>query len=386
MAATSRFEFATATRIVFGSNTAEKELRSIVDSLGITRPIVVTGTAKRYMGVLKLLPAHEVFEVHGEPTVDVATAGTEQAVTKDCNGVIAIGGGSVLDVGKVIAALITNGGEPLDYMEVVGKGQKITKPSAPFVAVPTTAGTGAEVTRNGVLCSPEHRVKASIRAATMLPNVALVDPTLALSLPPAATASTGLDAFTQCLEPFISCLANPLTDAIAKEGLRHGAKSLLRAVRQGDDITAREGMALCSLFGGLALANAKLGAVHGFAGVLGGWCPGAPHGAICAVLLPHVIAVNADALKKRAPGSPLLARYDEVARIITERSNATCEDGVKWIIDLCTELDVPKLSTYGLKEEDIPTVVEKAAKSSSMKGNSLLLTTDELSDILRKAL
>lgn len=346
----------------------------------------MTGKASRYASILGSLSGHVTFEVHGEPTVSVATEGVRLATSKGCDAVIAIGGGSVIDVGKVIAALVTNGGEPMDYLEVVGRGQTVCKPSLPFLAVPTTAGTGAEVTKNAVLASPEHQVKASIRSPLMLPRVAVIDPLLTVSVPPSVTASTGLDAFTQCLEPFVSILSNPLTDAIAKEGLRYGAKSLQRAFQCGDDIDAREGMSLCSLMGGLALANAKLGAVHGFAGVIGGWCKGAPHGAVCARLLPFVITANVQTLSECSPDSPLLAKYREVAQIITGRPDANSQDAVQFIRQLCSVLNVPPLSTYGLTEEDIPAIVEKATKSSSMKGNSTVLTTEKLTEILMQAL
>ena len=192
--------------------------------------------------------------------------------------------------------------------------------------------------------------------------------------------------FLQCLEPFVSVLSNPLTDAIAKEGLRHGAQSLQTAFESGDNLDAREGMCLCSLMGGLALANAKLGAVHGFAGVIGGWCKGAPHGAICARLLPFVITANVQALTERSPDSPLLGKYSEVAQLITGRSDATSQDAVKFIQRLCSVLNVPPLSTYGLNEDDVPAIVEKSAKSSSMKGNSIVLSKDELTGILLQAL
>eukprot|EP00118_Oscarella_pearsei_P003054 m.12729 g.12729 ORF g.12729 m.12729 type:complete len:383 (+) comp24254_c0_seq1:22-1170(+) len=381
----SEFEFATATRILFGSGKAS-ELASLLESFQSKKPFVVTGKPSRYATVLQHLPGHIVFEVHGEPSVEMAEKGLQQAKSNGCDSVISIGGGSVIDVGKIIAVLLTNGGDILDYMEVVGRGQKITKAGLPFFAVPTTAGTGAEVTKNSVLSSPEHRVKASIRSPFMLPKVAIIDPMLTLSVPPNVTASTGLDAFTQCLEPFVSKLSNPLTDAIAKEGIWHGAQSLQRAFENGQDLKAREGMCLCSLMGGLALANSKLGAVHGFAGVLGGWCTDAPHGAVCARLLPFVITANVKALTERAPDSPLLKKYDEAAKIITGEPFSKNHDAVEWIQKLCNVLNVPPLSSYGLKREDVPIVVEKAAKSSSMKGNSIVLTNEELTAILLKAL
>jgi len=315
----------------------------------------------------------------------VARLGTQRARESDCDLVIGFGGGSVLDGGKAIAALLTNGGDPLDYLEVIGRGQPLSQPSAPYIAIPTTAGTGAEVTRNAVLASPEHQVKVSLRSPLMLPRLALVDPELTHSLPPEVTASTGLDALTQVMEPYVSNRANPLTDALCREGMRRAARSLHRAYEQSDDAAAREDMALTSLFGGLALANAKLGAVHGFAGPIGGMFP-APHGAVCARLLPHVMAVNVRALQERSPGSEALRRYDEIARILTGNEEATADDGVAWVQELCQALQVPSLASYGMTPADLTVVIEKASVASSMQGNPIQLTPDEMREILTQAL
>jgi alcohol dehydrogenase class IV len=311
--------------------------------------------------------------------------GKIQAKAKKCDVVIGFGGGSAIDTGKAIAAMLTNPGQPLDYLEVIGKGKTLAKPSAPCIAIPTTAGTGAEVTRNAVLGSPQHKVKVSLRSPTMLPTLAVVDPQLTVNLPPAITASTGLDALTQVMEPFVSNSPNPLTDALCREGMQRAARSLRHAYENGHNAAAREDMAVASLFGGLALANAKLGAVHGFAGPFGGMFP-APHGATCAALLPHVMAVNVEVLAARHPNHPARPRYDEVAQIITGSRNAVAADGVAWIHQLCRDLQVPGLAAYGLTQADFPTLVEKAAVASSMKGNPVNLTPAELTEILYRAL
>lgn len=324
--------------------------------------------------------------VSHEPTVEMCKAGCETATKASCDIVIGYGGGSVLDMGKAIAALVANGGEPLDYLEVIGKGNALTKPSLPYIAIPTTAGTGAEVTKNSVLASTEHGVKVSLRSDYMLPTVAIVDPDNTLSAPAAVTMSCGLDAFTQCMEPFVSHLANPLTDSFAREGLARAARSLEKACTDGSDVAAREDMALASLMGGLALANAKLGAVHGFAGPLGGMYPTAPHGAVCAATLPAVMRVNVRALAERMPDSVYVERYTEVARIITGKADATAEDGAAWVEALCRRLSVPGLAAYGVAEEAIPDIVAKSAKSSSMKGNPIVLTDEELAEILKASL
>ncbi len=382
------FEFATATRIIFGPGTL-KQAGPLAAEMG-HQALVVTGrTVERAKPVLDVLSAHGLntvtFTVAGEPTVEVAQQGAWRARAQKCDLVIGFGGGSVMDTGKAIAALLTNKGEPLDYLEVIGRGKPISQAAAPYMAIPTTAGTGTEVTRNAVLDSPEHQVKVSLRSPLMLPRLALVDPELTHSLPPALTASTGLDALTQVLEPYVSHKANPLTDAVCREGMSRAARSLHRAYEQGDDAAAREDMSIASLCGGLALANAKLGAAHGFAGPFGGMFH-APHGATCAALLPHVMAINVRALQARQPDSESLRRYDEVARLLTGRHKATAADGVAWVQELCQALQAPPLSDYGFTRQDFPVMIEKSAVASSMQGNPIKLTSEEMEEILTLAL
>ncbi len=297
--------------------------------------------------------------------------------------VISMGGGSAIDAGKAIAALATNPGDPLDYLEVIGKGQPLKNAPLPFVAIPTTAGTGAEVTRNAVLASPEHKVKVSLRSPLMLPRVALVDPELTYGLPKEITAYTGMDALTQLIEPFTSNMANPLTDAICRKGIQRFS---IEDACYNNDWSARCDMSLMSLFGGLALANSKLGAVHGFAGVLGGMYD-APHGALCAALLPHVTRANIRAMEARDPHNDALVRYNELAQIILITiPKADANHFITWTEHVVDTLPILPLSAYGIKREDFATIVEKSAKSSSMKGNPIVLTTDELTEILDKAL
>jgi alcohol dehydrogenase class IV len=218
----------------------------------------------------------------------------------------------------------------------------------------------------------------------MIPSVALVDPLLTHSMSPSVTAFTGLDALTQLIEAFVSKKSNPLTDGICREGMTAAAHSLQKAYENGKDDKAREDMSLAGLFGGLALANAGLGAVHGFAGPLGGMIS-APHGAICASLLPFVMDVNIRALQKRNPDSESLERYKIISRILTNKSETQGEDAVEWIRSLCKKLHIPSLETLGLKKQDFPTAITKARKSSSMKGNPIELIDDELYEILKKA-
>ncbi|MCP5109609.1 MAG: iron-containing alcohol dehydrogenase [bacterium] len=378
-----QFEFATATRIVFGAGKAA-EVAPAARRMG-SRALLVTGrSADRAAGLADELDA-EVFAIPGEPTIPMVEEGVALARRGGCDVVVSLGGGSAIDGGKAIAAILGNGGDPLDYIEVVGKGGKITQASAPFIAVPTTAGTGSEVTRNAVLASPEHRVKASLRSPLMLPRMAVVDPELTVHLPRDVTAATGLDALTQLIEPYVSIRANAMTDMYCLEGMRRAAGALERVCTDGSDVRARTDMAIASLLGGLSLANAGLGAVHGFAAPVGGMF-GAPHGAVCAALLPFVMERNLQALRGRSPESPALDRYQVVARILTGERDAAAADGVAWVRRVTTELDIPRLSAYGIGDADIPVLVEKAAKASSMKANPVVLSSGELSAILTEAL
>ena len=371
------FEFATAGRIFFGAGKLN-EAPAIARQFGRRALVVIDKMAQslqRVEPLLKELLAAGVeastFSVASEPSLEVVGAGAELAAAEKCDVVISVGGGSVMDTGKAIAALVTNGGVALDYVEVVGKGQPLVKPSLPHVAIPTTAGTGAEVTRNAVLESAEHRVKVSMRSPFLLPTVALVDPELTYSVPPTVTASTGLDALTQLIEPFMSVKSNPLTDALCREGMMRVARSLQNAVEHGNDAAAREDMALASLFGGLALANAGLGAVHGLAGPMGAMYH-VPHGVLCAAFLPHVIEVNVHAASQ-AGDSRVVQRFTEVKRIVGD------------VGKLCRAVGIKSLRDFGIPRDDFPSIIEKAAGASSMKGNPVKLTNEQLREILQRA-
>jgi len=378
-----RFDFATATRILFGAG-AVKEVAAAGRSMG-GRALLAAGVADSLTKpVTDELPCVRL-AVEGEPTLDLVRRGVALARAERCDLVIGFGGGSAIDAAKAVAALLANGGDPLDYLEVIGAGKIPSVPSVPFVAVPTTAGTGAEVTRNAVLSSPEHRVKASLRSPCMLPRLAVVDPELTLDLPPAVTASTGLDALTQLIEPYVCTRANPMTDMFCLEGMARAARSLERVYTNGRDADARSDMSVASLLGGLALANAGLGVVHGFAAPIGGAFD-APHGAVCAALLPHGMAANIRALRTRAPEGDALRRYTAIARILTGDAGAVAEDGAEWTARICRALQIPRLRSYGVAAEHAPSLVEKAARASSMKANPISLTAEELRDTLTRAL
>lgn len=371
-----RFEFATAGRILFGCGAAA-EIPAAAAGFG-QRPLVVTGKSSERLQKLTSQIPGPIFAISGEPSVEVIQAGVHAARQRRADVVVAIGGGSAIDAGKAIAALAANEGGLFDYLEVVGKALPLPRPALSVIAVPTTAGTGSEVTRNAVIASPQHHVKASLRSPSMPPRLAIIDPELTYSLPSALTVSTGLDALTQLIEPYVSARANPLTDGICLEGIRRAAAALPRVFENGGDTEARRDMSLASLFGGLALANAGLGAVHGFAAPVGGRFP-APHGAVCAALLPHVMRANI------AAGASL-DRYAAIARLVTGDAAASAEAGAEWVAALCRRLSVPRLRDYGIRAGDVPELVELASKASSMKANPVVLSPVALASILNAAL
>lgn len=381
------FEFATATRIVFGPGRV-REIGALAKDLG-RRALIVTGSNQDRARVLitHLKAAgldSSVFSVATEPEVRTVIEGVAKAKQSGSDMVISFGGGSAIDGGKAIAAMLNNTGSLIDYLEVIGHGKALSAAPAPFIAIPTTAGTGSEVTRNAVLASPEHKVKVSLRSPLMLPRLALVDPELTYELPPPLTASTGLDALTQLIEPYVSCRANPMTDGLCIEAIPRAARSLLKVFVAGNNPKARQDLCLASLFGGLALANGGLGAVHGFAGPIGGMFP-APHGAVCAALLPHVMEINLGALREREPENPALNRYETLGRLLTGDPGATADDGVNWVRRLVQDLRIPPLRVYGVEPESTSEIVRNAARASSMKANPLVLTSDEMKEVLCRA-
>jgi alcohol dehydrogenase class IV len=381
------FEFASTNRIIFGEG-ALARAGEVAAEFG-TRAFIVTGSGSVELEPLVYILntagiSSTVFQVASEPDISTILAGIEQAEKQWCELVVGFGGGSVLDSAKAIAAMLNNPGELMDYLEVVGGGKEIANPSAPMIAMPTTAGTGTEVTRNAVITSPEHAVKVSMRGRKMIPTVALIDPVLTYSMPPSVTASTGMDALTQVIEGYVSNQSNPMTDIVASEGIKRGSRSLLRAYHTGQDQRARHDMCLTSLFGGLALANGGLGAVHGFAGPIGGMYQ-APHGVICASLLPYVMKYNVIALADQDDKQTIRSRYLEIARWVTDDPQASIDDGVTWIAELAAALEIPGLRTLGVAREDFDAIIEKAKHSSSMKKNPVRLEDHLLKAILEEA-
>ncbi len=377
-------EFNTPTKIVLGEGAIQK-LGEYVYELG-SKVLIFGSPSERFKDILdaqlKRDPPYLYFPVAGEPTVEIVQQALSFGKANQVDVIVGIGGGSVLDTAKAVSGLITNEGDIYDYLEVIGKGQSLVKPALPFIAIPTTAGTGTEVTKNAVIGDPRQKVKVSLRSPLICPKIAIIDPELTYHNPPEVTARSGMDALTQLIEPFVSNQPNDLVDALCRDGIRRIARSLPIAYRNPTDREARRDMAIASLMSGIALANAKLGAVHGFAGVLGGMY-GAPHGAICAALLPAVIEVNLKALRERLPSSPALDRYRAIAQIL----ELTGENELAhWARHLIAQLRIPSLSELGVLREDFDLITEKAARASSMKGNPVPLTRDEMLAILEKAL
>jgi len=351
--------------------------------------LVVTGRSpSRSDGVRAALTEADissmVFPVAAEPSIERVRTAVELLAETGCDAVLGFGGGSALDVAKAAAVLATSGKDPLEHLEVIGAGRPIESPGLPCVAVPTTAGTGSEVTRNSVLSGAG--VKASLRSPLLLPRVALVDPDLLVGVPRPTVAASGMDALSQLIEPLLSQRANPFTDALAREGIRRSARSLRRAYQEGmEDAGVREDLALASLFSGMCLANSGLGAVHGLAAAAGARLS-APHGAVCAAVLAAAMEINLQALHDRAPEHPALHRMVELATLLTGRPEATPEDAIAWLQDLTAALTIPGLARYGLDEAGIEAVVAAAQKASSMRGNPIELRDEEVREIVARSL
>ena len=378
------FEFMTSERIVFGIGTI-KHIGKIASTLGKQALIVCGSGSVDLNPIIAQLKSfdvnYEVFHVSKEPNVETIEAGLKLSKQNNSEFVIGFGGGSVIDAAKAIAVMMTNSGTLLDYLEIIGQGKPILHKPADVIAVPTTAGTGTEVTKNAVISSPEHKLKVSLRSPMMIPKVALIDPELTISMPQAITASTGMDALTQLIEAFTSKQANPMTDSLIREGVRRASRSLRVAYHEPGNIQAREDMCLASLIGGMALANAGLGAVHGFAAVIGGMFD-APHGEVCACLLPAVVQENIAAIKATNPDSPYLDKYKEIATLLLDDEQANIEDSIKYLVELKKDLKIRNLSDFGIEQTNYSKIVENARMASSMQKNPIVLPEFRLYEIL----
>lgn len=318
------------------------------------------------------------FAVPREPDIALIEAGVAAARRSGARLIVACGGGSVIDAGKAIAALVPATRPMLDHLEVVGQGAPLDHAPLPFVAVPTTAGTGAEVTKNAVIAVPDARRKVSLRDARMIADLAIVDPGLTDGTPWAVTLASGLDAVTQVIEPYVSPKANALTDAICRDAIPRGLAAL-RRLQDEDTAEARDEMAWVSLCGGLALANAALGAVHGLAGPIGG-LSGAPHGAVCGRLLPFVLACNAG----HATGDTA-RRLAQVSGWIADAFGGRADEAPATLTAWAEAAGLPGLAAMGVRASDHEELARAAVGSSSMKGNPVPLEVAELVALMRDA-
>lgn len=313
-----------------------------------------------------------------EPTLEQLTKALAIARDFNAEAVVAIGGGSAIDLGKAVAALLPAEEDPVEHLEVVGKGLPLNSAPIPFVAMPTTSGTGAEATKNAVIGIPSHRRKVSLRDDRMIAQLAIVDPALTDATPRDVTLASGLDAITQVIEPYLCKAASPFTDAICRPAIPAGIAALL-ALMEGEYEDARDALAWVSLAGGIALTNSGLGAVHGLAGVIGG-VTNAPHGAICGALLPHILRMHARRHNAEAPTATCVA---EVSSWLSAAFGAG--DGIGALETWAHESGLSRLSQLGLSPLDHEEVVKAALLSSSMKADPTCPTSADLADILLAA-
>lgn len=377
------FQFHTPEKILFGAGTLA-QLPEALAGWG-NHPLLVTGASAAYADpVRELLGPVPEWRITGELSLPMLEEGLQTVNGRNVDHLVAVGGGSVIDAAKAVAALATNPGNPLDYFEVVGSGKPLSRPSLPVAALPTTAGTGAEATMNAVIGVPQHRRKVSLRHPFLLPKLALVDPELALNLPPEITATTGMDALVQLIEGFLSTRATPLTDALCREMLPKMLPALWAAVREGAGVEVRSELALGALSSGLVLANGGLGAVHGLAGPLGG-ALGLPHGWLCARLVVPVLTLSLDRLEVAGENWDGLERFDELGYLLTGLPEAVGRDvlaNLQQLVDGLPLAGVPDT----IDTESFPALCEAATTSSSMRGNPVPLSATELLEAVSNAM
>jgi len=388
-----KFDFLTTPQIIFGIGRF-KEIGDILTNYG--KRILVVGSKSAFSDIkdnfesliTKKKMNYDLHYITGEPDIQQIDDGVALGLKQKVDIVLGIGGGSAVDAGKAIAGLITNGGSAKDYMEIIGKGSKIRKESIPYIAIPTTAGTGSEVTKNAVISSKEDGLKASIRSSFLIPKIALIDPKLMVNVSPEVTAYCGLDALTQLIESYTSIKAQPITDSLAILGIRRITKSLIYVCENGQDISAREDVAFAALLSGICLANAGLGAVHGFASPIGGML-GIPHGVVCGALLAHVVEENIKQMVAEIPFNETLAKYatlgELIANLVFDDIREAADRVIEYTEQISRLLKVPKLSKYGLTDKHFEKIIEKAKKSSSMRYNPVRLSDEALYRILLKS-
>ncbi len=390
------FELSRLPAVAFGEG-ALSRVAGIVSGYGC-RVLLVRGAASlrrspTFRRLVDELAEHgvgwEELEVGEEPSPGLVDAAVSRFRPSRLDAVVGIGGGSALDAAKAIAGLLPSGRSVMDHLEGAGRGVPYTGPSLPFVAVPTTAGTGTEATKNSVLSvRGEGGFKRSFRHDDLVARWAVVDPLLLESCPKALVAADGMDALTQLLEGYVSSRANPVTDALAESGLAAVRDGLLAWYEErGDPREARARMAYAALLSGIVLAQAGLGAVHGVASPLGALFP-VPHGVVCGTLVAAAVRVNVEALRSREPGSPALGKYAR-AHAILSGATAGAPDGPEALADLLTgwteRLALPRLGTFGVGEADLPRVVADS-RGGSMRTNPVPLSDDEVAELVRRRL
>ncbi|EKO3902811.1 iron-containing alcohol dehydrogenase [Vibrio fluvialis] len=378
------FQFMTSSRIIFGEGALQSSL-SMISQYGYSVLLVSGKRTERANVVVDYLQQQNMryqhLAVSGEPNITMVEEAAVGGRRFRPDVVVAIGGGSVLDMGKALAAIIPNQGNVYDYVEVVGRNVPLKSKPLPFIAIPTTASTGSEVTRNAVLRSGQDRVKVSLRSPEMLADVAIVDPTLTYGTDLATSGRGAMDAFTHLMEAYVCGEPNPLTDMICEEGVRRLSRSILAACVR-DDSKARADLSFAAMLGGMAITNAKLGAAHGLASALGGKLD-APHSVITARLAPYVMRENIHAAQL-AGREDVLARYRRLSHLLTGRKNANVEDGALWAQMMLDKLKLPTLSEYGVCSTSFEQVARDAMKSNAIKGNPIPLTSERLIYILNQ--
>ncbi|MCX7092972.1 MAG: iron-containing alcohol dehydrogenase [Methylobacter sp.] len=329
------------------------------------------------------------FTVSGEPSPMLVDQAVSRFRNKAIDVVIGIGGGSVLDAAKAIAGLLPHGNSVMDHLEGVGNNIPYRGPSTPFIAVPTTAGTGSEATKNAVLSvQGPNGFKKSFRDECLIPEYAIIDPDLLTTCPPELVAADGMDAFTQLLESYVSLKANPFIDALAWSGMT-AVKEGFFAAWQGNEPEAglgRAAMAYAALLSGITLAQVGLGSVHGLASPLGAFFP-IPHGVVCGTLVSVATEINITAMQQREPQNPALAKYAQVGRLLTGRDDLDDTGAhsalIALLADWSEQLQLPRLNGYGISADDFPMIIANS-RGSSMLTNPIVLTDREIREILQR--
>ena len=380
-------EFYAPGKIIFGPG-GLSQVGAEAKRLGSKVLIVLGKSAMKKSGALDRL-THLLIEnnleytiydnIPSDPTVEIVDTGTSLARKENCNLVIALGGGSVLDTGKAISAMVTNEGSVADYQEIEGKGRKFKTKTLPFIAIPTTSGTGSEATKNAVITNTEFSLKKSIRDPMLIPEVALVDPELTLSLPPHITADCGGDALTQCIESYLGKKSQEITDALSLHAIGLIGKSLVKAVKDGKNLEARKDMAMAALLSGLCLSNSGLGAVHALSHPLGVYYK-IPHGLSCAVLLPYVMEYNLPVVTKKL--AKIAQSLGEDISLLSETEAA--QRAVERIKEILSQAGIKSnLSEWEIKKEDFSQLI-KGAKGGSLNNNPRDTSDEDLIELLYK--